>query len=189
MRMQLRADDAHARSRRLSLRLREQLCSPARTPRCRSLALGEASGSEPSRRGRRPPVVRAAQNDRPGADEIVHIRHDFRSDETEALDPVSGAVASLVPCESGATGLHGARTARGCRSPDPRRRWLPVLARRSSLRAASRLGYRWQSRLTPRCTWRRPTDAGQRDPVSDVAGPETPSRPPRCSPAGAITQR
>jgi hypothetical protein len=36
MHPQLHADDARARSRRLSLRLRERLCSPARTPRCRS---------------------------------------------------------------------------------------------------------------------------------------------------------
>jgi len=33
-----------ARSRRLSLRLREQLCSPARTPRCRSPSAGGSLG-------------------------------------------------------------------------------------------------------------------------------------------------
>jgi len=42
MHPQLHADDARARSRRLSLRLRERLCSPARTPRCRSSSIPQA---------------------------------------------------------------------------------------------------------------------------------------------------
>jgi hypothetical protein len=40
--MQLHADDGRARSRRLSLGLRERLCSPARTPRCRSSSAATA---------------------------------------------------------------------------------------------------------------------------------------------------
>ena len=54
--MQLHADDATApRSRRLSLRLRARLCSPARTPRCRSsspAATSQATSTAPARAGK-----------------------------------------------------------------------------------------------------------------------------------------
>jgi hypothetical protein len=51
----------HTRSRRLSLRLRERLCSPSRTPRCRSSSRGEARPGELSVVCSRPPFMPSTQ--------------------------------------------------------------------------------------------------------------------------------
>ena len=99
MRMQLHDDDGRARFRRLSLRLREQLCSPPRTPRCRSSS-NSAAASAPARatvrRGKaRPRVLGSAPAGRAPA--LAGCRSELEMRSRRGRRQPRPPVAALLP--------------------------------------------------------------------------------------------